>query len=513
MKVFFTPKRFFSIAFLFLTSFLFLYFASKNSPLYPFNDWVDVNAFITVGKGMLNGKVPYKDLFEQKGPILYIVFAIATFIKSDSYLGVFIIEVISFTAYLYYMLKILLFFNIEKTYSLLTTILVTWITVSMSNFVHGGSAEQLFLFALTAALYYFLKFTNVEHQSRKYKYPFLIGIFIAVLFLVKYTLIAFIFPIIVILFFNYIYHKSWLPLLKTIGFFLIGFLLVLLPVLLYFLLNNALHDFFYAYFYINMTAYSNPAPLVMKIKTITAIFFNELRLNLTITILLAFGLISIIKNPVIKYASSKFAIICSYFFLTIVIFTGGIEFMYYYLICAPYMIFGFVYLNELLSTVKLTQISKLLIAALVLVIGVSTVARFHPNVRSTVIINGHKTNYKDTNKEEFFQYKVAHYINASDEKTLLNYDSLDIGAYFASQVTPTVQHFEKQNIDPSLYSGNQAGQLDAIEQKKTKFIVTRSLNIKDLDSNRSLAKNYKIVFSQEQTFENINFVYTLWERQ
>lgn len=40
---------------------------SKSSFLYPLNDWVDVNCFFTVGRGMLHGLVPYRDLYEQKG--------------------------------------------------------------------------------------------------------------------------------------------------------------------------------------------------------------------------------------------------------------------------------------------------------------------------------------------------------------------------------------------------------------------------------------------------------------
>lgn len=47
---------------------------SKNSPLFIQNDWVDLNAFLTMGKGWAHGLVPYKDLFEQKGPALYFIF-------------------------------------------------------------------------------------------------------------------------------------------------------------------------------------------------------------------------------------------------------------------------------------------------------------------------------------------------------------------------------------------------------------------------------------------------------
>ena len=52
-----------------LLAFVFLAVCSKSSFLYPFNDWYDANDFLTLGKGMLHGLVPYRDLYEQKGPI------------------------------------------------------------------------------------------------------------------------------------------------------------------------------------------------------------------------------------------------------------------------------------------------------------------------------------------------------------------------------------------------------------------------------------------------------------
>ena len=64
-------KTVFIYCFCLLTATMILLFCSQNSPLYPMNDWVDVNAFFTVGKGMMNGLVPYKDLFEQISLPLY----------------------------------------------------------------------------------------------------------------------------------------------------------------------------------------------------------------------------------------------------------------------------------------------------------------------------------------------------------------------------------------------------------------------------------------------------------
>ena len=57
---------------------------SLSSPLYAFNTWVDANCFMTVGKSMLYGLVPYRDLYEQKGPLLYALYALCYLVSHRS---------------------------------------------------------------------------------------------------------------------------------------------------------------------------------------------------------------------------------------------------------------------------------------------------------------------------------------------------------------------------------------------------------------------------------------------
>lgn len=70
-----------------LLAFVFLAVCSKSSFLYPFNDWYDANDFLTLGKGMLHGLVPYRDLYEQKGPILYAAHALCALVPGRPFLA------------------------------------------------------------------------------------------------------------------------------------------------------------------------------------------------------------------------------------------------------------------------------------------------------------------------------------------------------------------------------------------------------------------------------------------
>ena len=51
-------KNWFSFLFCFFVAIVCITTCSKNSPLYVFNDWVDANAFFTMGKGWMNGMIP-----------------------------------------------------------------------------------------------------------------------------------------------------------------------------------------------------------------------------------------------------------------------------------------------------------------------------------------------------------------------------------------------------------------------------------------------------------------------
>lgn len=78
------PQRFrqgMAAVYLLLSAVLLITLCSKSSPLYPLNDWVDANCFFTVGKSMLHGLLPYRDLWEQKGPFLYMLHAVAAMIS------------------------------------------------------------------------------------------------------------------------------------------------------------------------------------------------------------------------------------------------------------------------------------------------------------------------------------------------------------------------------------------------------------------------------------------------
>lgn len=78
---------------------------SKSSPLYAFNDWMDANIFFTMGRSMLGGRVLYRDVFDHKGPVLYLLYGLAGLVGGTDFRGVLVLEIIAMTSFLYTSLR------------------------------------------------------------------------------------------------------------------------------------------------------------------------------------------------------------------------------------------------------------------------------------------------------------------------------------------------------------------------------------------------------------------------
>ena len=237
-------------------SLIFIGLASKSSPLYPLNDWVDVNCFFTVGRGILDGLVPYRDLYEQKGPVLYFVYALISLFSRDSFWGVFLLEVVTFGLFLYFSGKLAqLYAGKSKVIYLVVAILAAAVVTSWS-FTHGGSVEQLSLFMLVYAMYSVLRAIREQHPLT-FGEAFTNGIFAGVILWVKYTTLGFYLGLAVFVLIWYLTDKGLRSkLLITIGQFLLGIAAVTAVVLAYFALNGAVNDLFRVYFYENIFLYS-----------------------------------------------------------------------------------------------------------------------------------------------------------------------------------------------------------------------------------------------------------------
>ena len=83
---------------------VFLLFASPyTTPLNRYYGY-DSAFFLLIGKGIRHGMLPYLDLYDQKGPMIFYINALG-YLLTDSRLGVFLLQVVFMTGVLFVLWK------------------------------------------------------------------------------------------------------------------------------------------------------------------------------------------------------------------------------------------------------------------------------------------------------------------------------------------------------------------------------------------------------------------------
>ncbi|MDO4573418.1 MAG: hypothetical protein Q4C13_08615, partial [Clostridia bacterium] len=163
---------------------------TKSSFLYPLNDWEDANILFTLGRGMMAGRVPFKDLYDQKGPLAYLLYGLASLISSRSFLGLYILETLCFSGFLYFSYRTLALY--EERNALFCMPLLGALVASAMSFAHGGSVEELSLPALAFSLYDLLRHWRREWPAPMPLWRLLVhGLLAGCLLWMKYTMLGF----------------------------------------------------------------------------------------------------------------------------------------------------------------------------------------------------------------------------------------------------------------------------------------------------------------------------------
>ena len=327
-------------------SVLFITLGSKSSPLYPLNDWVDVNCFFTMGRGLLEGMVPYRDLYEQKGPVLYFVYALVSLISKDSFFGVYLLEVVTFGLFLYFSGKLAqLYMGASRVVYFLIAILAAAVVTSWS-FTHGGSVEQLSLFMLVYAMYSVLRALR-EGRGLTFGEALTNGIFAAILLWVKYTMLGFYIGLALFVLFWYLTDPVLRgKLLPTIGQFLLGVIAVSAVVLLYFGIHGAIGELFTVYFYNNIFLYSEEIQ-GSRLDALWKCLQGAIKYNTNYGWLIWSGSLFLLLKRDSQWKAGLMTALC-FVGLAVTTYWGGKPWDYYGLIFAAFCILGLIVWTEFL---------------------------------------------------------------------------------------------------------------------------------------------------------------------
>lgn len=451
----------------FLTAFVTLLICSKCSFLYVFNDWVDANCFMTVGKSMFTGNVLYRDIYEQKGPLLYFLYGIGWLFSDDSFHVIFIFEVVAGTVFLYYSYctaRIL-----WKNISWIWIPIMGAMVYSSVSFAFGGSAEEFCLPFLAYALYTFVAYYFNDKEKERiisYKKVFFLGIFGGCVLWIKYTFLGLYIGFVVAISIEYMLTGKRKELFQSAGVFLLGTVVASAPWFLYFAYNHALTDLWNVYFYNNMFLYSASSGKGHSAPDVKKIFGKGLD-NIQYSFFLIVGMFSVLVQNMKKkplYVVGIFTIIVSTVFFTMGL---GKIYKYYFLPMAVFVPLGVPMVQRIVeriaSHVKITPAVRRTAFAAVCVALLPAMYGLSPN-----------TYMMSMTKEELPQYQFATIINASEEKTLLNYGWLDGGFYEVTGIVPVTRFFCKVNMELEEMI---AEQNRVLEQGDVKYVVAREKDL------------------------------------
>jgi len=242
-----------------------------NSPLFASIPTRDPGVFLYVGWRILNGELPYRDVWDHKPPIIYYINALGLALTNNSRWGVWILEV----AFLF-LAATLGFHMIKKIFGFYPSIisLLLWLLTLPLLFADGNFTNEYTLPLQFLALWLFYDVSKSPQRS-PYRW-FFIGFTGAVAFFTKQTAIGIWVGITLLWTVKRLTKKQVKSWLSEMLFFSAGTAFIGIAVVAFFAAQGALGDFWNAAFKYNFTylsATNNGAervlPLLMGIDPLT----------------------------------------------------------------------------------------------------------------------------------------------------------------------------------------------------------------------------------------------------
>ena len=454
---------------------------SLSSPLYPFNDWVDANCFFTVGKSMLHGIVPYRDLYEQKGPLLYALYALCYPISHKTFLGGWLLEVAAAWAFLSLAWKghLLLTGRRDPIFLFLTAALV----YTAPAFLKGGSAEELSLPLLMLSFYYGLRCICLKREITP-REAFLIGLSSGAVLWIKYSMLGFYLGFILVPAYRMLRSGRGLQLLKLLGLIVLGVAASSIPVLAYFGYHHALFSLWEAYFYNNLFVYGKASSILNTVRGLASGMASMLTFNDATVLMVLLTLVTLWRE---KNKALALHVLLCFGFAFGLIYAGGINLKYYSEILCIFVPLGVTQMMKFCSgVVELlgadgggdpeTQREREEQPAASNPCPVfGRVSRIVIPLLFTLALFGSENSYMlGQKRSEMPQYIFAETLKDEPDATLFNYGALDIGLFTTADIFPSTRYFCMLN----LHSEEMMREMEHyMRDGATKYIVSRGLEV------------------------------------
>jgi len=489
-------KKYGLLVWSFLCSIAILLYTTRSSVLFACNNWDDANSYFTMGKGMMNGLVIYRDMYDQKGPFLYLLYGIAYLISHKTFFGVFLFEILAATVFLLFAGKYIERKS-SRTIAYILMPIVGAVVYSSWSFYFGGAAEEFCLPFLAISVYYLDELLHENIDDEKYKWIYAaVGVFAGIIMQIKYTMAGFFFAWVVI-------SVVWLALqkklsfsLKLFGRFILFAILPSVPWLIYFLATGSLDDWFRCYIYNNLFHYSQVATenysIFTKIYEITKTLYWLVRDSFCYFFFIIAGFIIglITEKGIVRKFAPIFMFVCTY----LVIFIGGNKLAYYSIPLMVLAIPGAASIAKFINA-GIKKCSKDIpiavsmgVSAVVLLLSIFFAANNTMNAK-----------YRNFSKDDIWLFQAAEHLTEDD--TLLELNTIDAGLYTVTGIVPTCEYFQTNGIDLDIMFEEQKKYL---KEGRTDYVLAVQFEPEFINEHYTLVDTYEYL---EKDHEEIYYLY------
>lgn len=293
----------------------------------------DSSIFRYVGLEMAKGGMPYRDSFDHKGPLIFIINCFGIWISY--YRGVWLIELISLFTTLCFLYKTARMLC-DRPASMAVVFVAS--AAIFDYFKGGNMTEEYAMLYIAVSLYIFLDYFLNEKISR-FRLA-VCGFSFAAVFLLRANMISLwiVFALAVLI--DCLKNKAYTSLRKFICWFLAGACMLTIPILLWLALNGAFSEFIRDAFIINFQ-YSGVKTWIDKWKTLWQ-FSTE--------ILMLFLVVLLIYQVAFDDRKRKFLNVTYlvYFLVSLVLISvSGRHFEHYAMILIPAMVYPLAFLGTM----------------------------------------------------------------------------------------------------------------------------------------------------------------------
>lgn len=218
-------------------------FSTTTSPLY--NSYgIDSAAFQTIGKYWSSTCLPYVDMFDQKGPMIFLINAAGYFLI-DSRMGVLVIQVLFLCLsefFAYRMLRLKLSTRLSLILAILLPVFLRF------DWDEGNMTEEYILPFLFLSYHMMMKWLlgiNEKVYEHNRMGAFVYGLTFAFALMSRLTNSIGVCVGVFIISITLVVHRKWKNLLENIVFFCIGAAIIVFPFVLYFGSHGALYEMWY----------------------------------------------------------------------------------------------------------------------------------------------------------------------------------------------------------------------------------------------------------------------------